>query len=355
MIIRDRIIQLQPFIQIVEFESSILEREIKIKIPREIASTSRKSIYIRDLYANDILGNLDDAYSNVKEIRDNAAIYLQNIENCLKALNRGQTDIAIIDHLAKCCDGIFISFYITKLILANKLKAELTINKMEEMVKVAIIESTHRKGCAIIDFPGQNKKFGYNFNEIYYKKLVQPFLDIISYLDKKALITCLGSLQNHLKEDLNRANAIFRDVGDIVSKYSRLGTIVFIANVSNYPLIILKEGILFIKEERKADYPVDCYLIQIEIDKKGNKIRDDTDKPLVVAGGETGIFEFLTSKKYVDMERKGDEIKLAYDEESEAVKAKMQFTIKRPGLFGTVEKTLITPLAIFGKPSIKKL
>lgn len=356
MIIRDRIIQLQPFIQIIEFESSILEKDIKIKIPREIASTSRKSIYIRDLYANDILGNLDDAYSNVKEIRGNAEIYLQNIDNCLKALNRGQTDIAIIDHLAKCCDGMFISFYITKLILANQLKAKLTINKMEEMVKVSIIESTHRKGCVIIDFPGQNKKFGYNFNEIYYKKLVQPFIDIISYLDKKALITCLGSLQNHLKEDLNRANAIFRDMGDIVSKYSRLGTVVFIANVSSYPLIILKEGILCIKEEKKkTDFLEECFLIQIEIDKKGNKIRNDTDKPLVVAGGETGIFEFLTSRKYVDMQRRGDEIKLAYDEESEAVKAKMQFKIKRPGLFGTVEKTLNTPLAIFGKPSIKKL
>lgn len=356
MIIRDRIIQLQPFIEIVEFESSIRGKFIKIKIPREIASTSRKSIYIRNLYAVEILGNLDDAYSNVKEIRNDAEIYLQNIENCLKALKGGQTDTAIIDHLAKCCGGIFISFYITKLMLANKLKAKLTINTMKEMVKVSIIESTDREGCAIIDFPGQNKKFGYNFNEIYYKKLAQPFLDIISYLDKKALITCLDSLQNHLKEDLNRANAIFTEIGDIVDKYSRVGTIVFLANMSRYPLIIMKEGILHIKDEKeKTDFQENCFLIQLEIDKKGNKIRNDIDTPLAVAGGQTGTFEFLTSKKYVDMERRGDAIKLAYVEESEAVKARLQFKIKRPGLFGTVEKTINTPWAIFGKPSIKKL
>ena len=356
MIIRDRIIQLQPFIEIVEFESSIREKSIKIKIPREIASTSRKSIYIKDLYANDILGNLDDAYSNVKEIRNNAEIYLQNIENCLKALKGNQPDIAIIDHLAKCCGGDFITLYTIKLLQADKLKAKLTINKNKEMVKIPIIESKDRGGCAIIDFPGQNKKFGYNFGETYYKKLVQPFIDIISYLDKKALITCLGSLQNHLKEDLNRANSIFREMDDIVDKYSRAGTIVFLANMSSYPLIIMKEGILHIKDEKeKTDFQENCFLIQLEIDKKGNRIRNDIYTPLAVAGGQTGTFEFLTSKKYVDMKRRGDAIKLAYVEESEVVKARLQFKIKRPGLFGTVEKIINTPWAIFGKPSIKKL
>jgi len=356
MIIRERIIQLQPFIEIVEFESSIREKSRKIKIPKAITKTSRESIYIRDLYPIDILGNLDDAYNNVKEIRDNAEMYLQNVENCLKALKDDLTDIAIIEHLAKCCGGTFITLYIIKLLQANKMKPKLTINKKEEVVKVSIIESTDREGCAIIDFPGQNKKFGYNFNEIYYKKLVQPFLDIISYLDKKALIACLGSLQDHLKEDLNRANAIFREIGDVVDKYSRAGTIVFLANMSGYPLIIMKEGTLHIKDEKeKTNFRENCFLIQLEIDKNGNKNRSDINTPLPVAGGQTGIFEFLTSKKYVDMERRGDAIKLAYVEESEAVKARLQFKIKRPGLFGTVEKTINTPWAIFGKPSIKKL
>lgn len=356
IITRDRIIQLQPFIEIVEFESSIREKYIKIKIPREVASTSRKSIYIRDLYANDILGNLDDAYSNVKEIRNNAEIYLQNIENCLKALKRDQSDISIVDHLAKCCGGIFISLYIIKLLQANKLKAKLTINKKKEMVKVPIIESKDREGCVIIAFPGQNKKFGYNFDEIYYKKLVQSFIEIISYLDKKALILCLISLENSLKDDLNKSNAIFREIGDIIDNYSRVGTIVFLANMSNYPLIIMKDGILHFEDEKdKSVFQENCFLVQLEVDKEGNKIRNDINSPLAVEGGQTGTFEFLTSRKYIDMGRRGKAIKAAYVEESEAVKAKLQFKIKRPGLLKTVEKTINTPWAIFGKPSIKKL
>ena len=357
-IIRDRVIQLQPFTEIIEFESSIREKSMKIKIPKEMASTSRKSIYIRDLYTSDILGNLDDAYRNVKEIKNNAEMYLQNIENCLKALKEDQPDIAIIDHLSKCCGGDFITLYTMKLSQANKLKAKLTIDKKKEMIKVSIIESKSKGGCVIIDFPGEYKIFGYNFNEIYYKKLAQPFLDIISYLDKKALIACLGNLQNHLKEDLNRANSFFREIGDIVNKYSRVGIITYLTNMSSYPLIIMKEGILHIKDEKeKADFQENCFLIQLEIGKKGDKIRSDAYTPIAVVGGQTGTFEFLTSKKYVDMERRGDAIKLAYDEKSEVVKARLQFKIKRPGLFRikTIEKTINTPWAIFGKPSIKKL
>lgn len=356
IIIRDKLIQLQPFTEIVRFEISIRGKSIKIKIPKKIANMSRESIYIRDLYANDVLGNLDDAYTNIKEIRDNAEIYLQNIENCLKALKGDQNDIAVIDHLAKSCDGSFITLYVIKLLQANKLKAKLTINKKKEIIKVPIIESKDRGGCVIIDFPGQSKEFGYNFNETYYRKLAQPLIDIISYLDKKALITCLDSLQDHLKEDLNRANSLFRDIGDIIEQYSRVGTIVFLANTSAYPLIIMKEGILHIKDEKeKTNYPEDCFLIQLSIDKKGNIIRKDIDTPLAVVGGQTGTFEFLTSRKYVDMERRGNAIKLAYVEKSEAVKARLEFKIKRPRLFGKVEKTIKTPWAIFGEPSIKKL
>lgn len=317
--------KVQPFFQITKIDGAVNRRSDLVAIEKSVADRllgSQILLKISTIREKAFLGEIFDVWDRADDLQRHWPTVDEAIEEVLQASG----DDKFIGALGNLVMSPYFDYWIINGLAIDKIpRPSVTTSRP---AKIPIVDSKHDPNKVWICIPGKNFLFGRQLSEPAVRGKVTPLLDAISRVDKEPIRETLTAFRELLAPEFGRAEAVAPKLKEVIDHSSLWMFYIFLANVSNYPIVIETTGRLLVRDG-DIKFKEETYMAINQSDGTAVVSWADANTPLVVRPGSDVSFAMITKNRQQDM-RRGGAFREAFDKGKASMKIRLR--IQRVGL-----------------------
>jgi hypothetical protein len=272
-----------PFFQITEVDGTATKRTDRTELSEVTSEKLFDTFFLEKVERNTDLGTLSDCN---RTIRHMTKVWPQNkpsIEQILSATE----DTSMCAVLASALGWRSVDNWLTQFLMSDRMHDDNEGNKSQVWFL----------------FPKKGTNFGNHFTNKAVRAKCEPLIQAIRFLHHEIIKNAFKQFSYVVEKEYQKTIECQSEVKNKVDEKSRWCFYCYLANLSNFPVVIEKDGYVHVHDKKtKMKYKEPCYLLPIRRDNKGERVLQDTNTPLVIKQGGDCEFAFITKSAQSGME-----------------------------------------------------
>ena len=299
--------RVRPFFQITEIDGTMSKRDDRTEITEETSDKLTDTFFIKEVDQHTDLGTLSDCNGSIARM----AIWWPQDKLAVDQIFEAMDDDSLCAALAATLNWPSVDRWLTQFLVSDRITVKKLPENLVEQIPVHD-DNDESNGQVWFLLPKKATNFGAGLKNRAVRAKCEPFIQAVRFLHHDTIKDVFRQFSQVVEKEYQIAIECRTEVKDKVNEKSRWCFYCYLANMSNSPVVIEKDGYVHVRDKTRVHYKEDCYLLLIRRDDKGARSLQDTNTPLVIKQGEDCEFAFITKSAQSGMEL-GKALREAFD------------------------------------------